>query len=112
MRLFLAALVLPALSWGTIWPDAIGAFQRAATTPVSIQDRAVWDEYGLKESEGARYESGKESFTVTGFRTAGHHRRPGRFRLATAGQSKDVQTGPAGRGDRRTDSWWFTATTC
>ncbi len=68
MRLFLAALLLPALSWGTIWPDAIGAFHRAATTTVNIEDRALWDEYGLKESEGARYENEKESFTVTGYR--------------------------------------------
>jgi hypothetical protein len=68
MRLFFAALVLPALSWGTIWPDAIGAFHRAAITPVTLQDRALWDEYGLKESEGARYENGDESFTVAGYR--------------------------------------------
>src|SRR5260370_18836897 len=68
MRLFLTALVLPALAWGTIWPDTIGAFHRTATTQVNLQDRALWDEYGLKESEGARYENGDESFTVTGYR--------------------------------------------
>ena len=68
MRLFLAALFVPALAWGTIWPDAIGAWHRAATTQVSLQDRELWDEYGLKESEGARYEKGQESFTVTGYR--------------------------------------------
>ncbi|MCU1238537.1 MAG: hypothetical protein JWP63_6504 [Candidatus Solibacter sp.] len=68
MRLFLAALILPALSWGAIWPDTIGAFHRAGTSNVKIDDRALWDEYGLKESEGARYENGDESFTVTGYR--------------------------------------------
>jgi hypothetical protein len=68
MRLFLAALVLPALSWATIWPDAIGAYHRVSTTQVNLQDRPVWDEFGLKESEGARYENGQESFTVTGYR--------------------------------------------
>src|SRR5437763_9381293 len=68
MRLFLAALLLPSFGWATIWPDAIGAWHRAANTPVNIQDRPVWDEYGLKESEGARYENGQESFTVTGYR--------------------------------------------
>ena len=36
--------------------------------PVTVQDRPVWDEYGLKESEGARYENGDENFTVTGYR--------------------------------------------
>ena len=68
MRLFLAALILPALTWGTIWPDAIGEWHRTATTQVNLQDRPLWDEYGLKESEGARYEKGQESFTVTGYR--------------------------------------------
>ncbi len=68
MRLFLTALILPALAWGSIWPDSIGAFHRSATTQVNLQDRALWDEYGLKESEGARYENGDESFTVTGYR--------------------------------------------
>src|SRR5437763_7404111 len=68
MRLFLAALLLPSFGWATIWPDAIGAWHRAATTPVNIQDRPLWDEYGLKESEAARYENGNESFTVTGYR--------------------------------------------
>ncbi len=68
MRLFLAALLLPTLSWATIWPDAIGAFHRAASTPVNLQDRALWDEYGLKESEAARYENGDAAFTVAGYR--------------------------------------------
>ena len=68
MRLFLTALFLPVVSFATIWPDAIGAFHRTATTTVNIEDRPVWDEYGLKESEGARYENGDESFTVTGYR--------------------------------------------
>jgi hypothetical protein len=68
MRLFLAALLLPALSSATIWPDSIGNWHRTATTQVALQDRDLWDEFGLKESEGARYENGQESFTVTGYR--------------------------------------------
>src|SRR5450759_5315739 len=34
----------------------------------AVFDRRVWDEYGLKESEAARYENGDEKFTVTGYR--------------------------------------------
>ena len=34
----------------------------------TLSDRPIWDEYGLKESESARYESGGRSFTVTGYR--------------------------------------------
>src|SRR3954452_20768189 len=68
MRLLLAALFVPVVCSATIWPDTIGTWTRAATTQVNIQDRPVWDEYGLKESEDARYENGQESFTVTGYR--------------------------------------------
>jgi hypothetical protein len=65
---FLPALLLAGALHAAIWPDDIGPFHRAATTAVALDDRAIWDEYGLKESEGARYENGKDSFTVAGYR--------------------------------------------
>src|ERR1035438_6527190 len=68
MKFLLAALLAPALCLGAIWPDNIGAWKRAATMQATLFDRPVWDEYGLKESEAARYEKGGEDFTVTGYR--------------------------------------------
>jgi len=64
MKLFLA-LLLPALSQAAIWPEAIGSYRRSATAPVSLADRPVWEEYGLKDSESATYENGASRFTAT-----------------------------------------------
>jgi len=64
---FLLALLIPVVSQAAIWPDAIGPYHRAATMQVTLTDRPVWDEYGLKESEAARYENGASSFTATAY---------------------------------------------
>jgi hypothetical protein len=70
MKLLLA-LLIPVVSQAAIWPDAIGAYHRAAIMQVGFTDRPVWDEYGLKESESAKYENGREngasSFTATAY---------------------------------------------
>jgi hypothetical protein len=68
MRFLFAVLLAPALCLGAIWPENIGAWKRAATMQATLLDRPIWDEYGLKESEAARYENGDENFTVTGYR--------------------------------------------
>jgi hypothetical protein len=68
MKFLLAVVLAPALCLGAIWPENIGAWKRAATTKATLFDRPIWDEYGLKESEAARYENGSEDFTVTGYR--------------------------------------------
>jgi hypothetical protein len=68
MKLSAALLLLPGLIHAAIWPDTIGAFHRVSTAPIKLEDRPIWDEYGLKESETARYENGNESFTVAGYR--------------------------------------------
>ena len=68
MKFLLAALLAPALCQGAIWPENIGAWKRAATMQAILSDRPIWDEYGLKESEAARYENGGASFTVSGYR--------------------------------------------
>lgn len=61
----LFAVLLPALSHAAIWPDAIGPFHRTATAAVTLADRPVWEEYGLKDSESATYENGASRFTAT-----------------------------------------------
>jgi len=68
MKFLLAAVLAPALCLGAIWPDNVGAWKRAATMQAALSDRPIWDEFGLKESEAARYENGGASFTVTGYR--------------------------------------------
>jgi hypothetical protein len=68
MRFLLAAPLAPALCLGAIWPENIAVWKRAATKQATLFDRPIWNEYGLKESEAARYENGDENFTVTGYR--------------------------------------------
>jgi hypothetical protein len=68
MKILAPLLLLPGLLGAAIWPETIGTFRRTAVTPVSLQDRPLWDEYGLKESESARYEDGSRKFTATGYR--------------------------------------------
>jgi hypothetical protein len=68
MKFLLAAVLAPGLCLGAIWPENIGAWKRASTTQATLFDRPLWDEYGLKESEAARFENAGENFTVTGYR--------------------------------------------
>jgi hypothetical protein len=68
MKFLLSALLVPGLCMGAIWPEAIGDWKRAATLQTSLSDRPLWDEYGLKESDSARYENGSKQFTATGYR--------------------------------------------
>jgi hypothetical protein len=65
---FLIALLLPALAGAAILPDSFGAYQRTATAAPALTDQSLWNEYGLKSSESATYQNGKETFTVTVYR--------------------------------------------
>jgi hypothetical protein len=69
MKFFVCALILaPLLAQGAILPDAIGPYQKTAVTPAVFTNRAVWNEYGLKESEAATYRSGDKQLVVTAYR--------------------------------------------
>ncbi len=65
---FVLAILCPVLAGAALLPDTIGAYRRTATAGAVLADRAVWDEYGLKASESATYENGKERFTATAYR--------------------------------------------
>lgn len=62
-------LLLPVLANAAVWPETLGAYHRTAvTTTPALTDRALWSEYGLKNSEAATYENGKDKFTATVYR--------------------------------------------
>jgi Family of unknown function (DUF6599) len=63
-------LLFPALGGAAVWPDMFGAYHRTADAPAKLTDPAVWDELGLKSSETAVYENGKDKFTATEYRLA------------------------------------------
>jgi len=68
MRLSLAALLFCLPAAAAVLPDAIGPFHRTATSAPAVSDRALWDEYGLKASETASYESDGAKFSLTAWR--------------------------------------------
>jgi hypothetical protein len=68
MKLILAAILLPVLSAAAILPEAVGPYQRTALVPLPTSDKAVWEDYGLKESESATYVNGKEKLTITAWK--------------------------------------------
>jgi hypothetical protein len=69
MRLLtLLAVLLPAVANAAVWPETLGAYHRTTTTTPPLPDRGLWSEYGLKDSEAATYENGKDRFTATIYR--------------------------------------------
>jgi hypothetical protein len=67
MKFLLTAILLPALAGAAILPDAIGAYQRGAVSKPALTDKPIWDEFGLKSSEIAVFQSGTGKFTVTAY---------------------------------------------
>jgi hypothetical protein len=67
MKLFIAALCLPILAGAAIWPDAIGPYQKSAAPQSPLANRAVWGEYGLKNTETAAYRGAGKRFTATAY---------------------------------------------
>jgi hypothetical protein len=65
MKFLLTAILLPTLAAAAILPDAIGAYQRGPASKPALSDKPIWDECGLKDSETAVYQSGKDRFTLT-----------------------------------------------
>ena len=59
--------LLPVLSFAGIWPDDFGAYHRTAVQPVEVADRPLWEEYGLRQTEQAQFESGAKKFTATAY---------------------------------------------
>src|SRR5512133_1803761 len=64
----LILLLLPALAQAAIWPEEFAGARRASAQPAVLSDRAIWDEYGLKESETAAFEADGRKFTATAWR--------------------------------------------
>jgi len=65
MKRIVAAFFLPVLCSAAILPEAIGPYQRTATLPAAANDKAVWEDYGLKQSETASYANGKDKMQVS-----------------------------------------------
>src|SRR5579883_1077483 len=99
MRLALI-LLLPAVAAAAVWPDMLGPYHRASDAPAKLADQPLWDEFGLKNSEAAVYENGKQKFTATLYQlsdsTAGlaaFERRPALASGEGGGRNQDQRSG-------------------
>jgi hypothetical protein len=61
-------LFLPLLASAALLPETIGVYKRGTVSKPEFSDRAIWDEYGLKESETSVFEDGKKKLTATVWR--------------------------------------------
>lgn len=66
MKLF-AAILVPLLATAAILPDTIGAYKRGEASQPALADKAIWDEYGLKDYESVVYTGGAAKFTATAY---------------------------------------------
>ncbi len=57
-------------AFSAILPDAFGPYHRTTTSQPALQDRPLWDEYGLKSAETGAYEGSGKRFTVTAYELA------------------------------------------
>jgi len=68
MRFVASFCLLATAATAAILPDTIGPYHRASASRAAVSDKALWDEYGLKEAETAWYENGARRFNITAYR--------------------------------------------
>ena len=68
MSKFLFALLIPALATGAMLPQFVGTLKQSAVKPLPVEDKAVWDDYGLQDSEQATYELAGRKINVRAYR--------------------------------------------
>jgi len=62
-------LLLAGLAHGAIFPDQLGDLKKGPPKTVSVQDTALYDEYGLQATEQAEYTAEAKHLTATAWRT-------------------------------------------
>jgi hypothetical protein len=66
---FATLLVLTGAAQAAIFPDQIGTYQKSAPKTIGIPDQALYDEYGLEETEAADFTNPeKKRFSAVGWR--------------------------------------------
>jgi hypothetical protein len=62
------ALLIPALATGAMLPQFVGTLKQSAVRPLPVEDKAVWDDYGLQDSEQSTYENAGQKINVRAYR--------------------------------------------
>src|ERR1035438_9876644 len=90
MKFFLLSLLFAALAPAANLPDSIGAYHRTASSQPVLEDQAIWNELGLKDSETATYENGAAKFKATAW-----HLQDAYASLAAFGWLRSAQSTPS-----------------
>jgi hypothetical protein len=64
----LLALLIPAFAAGAMLPQFVGALKQTVVKPLPVEDKAVWNDYGLQDSEQSTYEGAGQKLTVRAYR--------------------------------------------
>jgi hypothetical protein len=67
LRCLILALCAGSLS-AAILPDNFSGFSRLEVSPVALEDRPIWDEFGLEAAERGDYTAGERKVAVTAYR--------------------------------------------
>ena len=67
LRCLILALFASSLS-AAILPDQFAGFSRVTTSPIALEDRPVWDEFGFEAAERSDYAAGDRKASVTAYR--------------------------------------------
>src|SRR6185369_6970757 len=67
-RFLTVAALLTVAAHAGILPDDIGKYHRASAAPVTLTDKALWQEYGFQAGETGKYQGEGEEFGVTAWR--------------------------------------------
>jgi hypothetical protein len=68
LKTLLLGFLLPFGLSAAILPQMVGTHQKGVSKPLPVENRPVWDEYGLKETEQATYEKEGSSLNVRAYR--------------------------------------------
>jgi hypothetical protein len=92
MKFFLALLV-PVLASAAILPDMIGPFHRTMAAAPKLSDKAIWDEYGLKEAESSSYTNENTHLAVAAYRFVDTTGSLAAFQWLRPGDAKSLKAG-------------------
>jgi len=104
-HLFWLTLLVASCAQAAVWPDQLGDYKKASSKAVVVEDRPLWEEYGLKQTEQAEYTAGAKHFTGTAYRFQDSTGAYGVFEWQRPAGSKSSKLGDAGAETR--DGVWF-----
>ncbi len=63
-----AAALVRAVAAPVLWPEQMAEYKKVASAPLAIEDRPLWEEYGLLQAEQAEYAAPGRTVKITAWR--------------------------------------------